>query len=131
VSRWLYLRPMNGGNNLMGGAVMEAAKANEAFSMEAEGTRMGARLLILGGITIQLAMFGVSLLDHHVVWLAVGLMNGAWALSTLLWSFPAPSGLPEFWPLMLVVTGLAILWSTKQGAAEKVSTRRKENGDGE
>jgi len=98
---------------------------------ETEAARMGARLLILSGIVIQLAVLGFGLLGHGTLLLVSGLASGAWNLAASLWSLPLAGGLAECWPLMLVAAGLALLWSSKQDDARAGSARRKGDGNGE
>jgi hypothetical protein len=135
---------MDSGNNKTGGMAMETTNGHSAHAdwdpagsktrsrpEEMEGTRMGARLLILAGIVMQLAMFGFGLLGHGTVLLVSGLASGAWSILASLWSMPLESGLSECWPLMLVAAGLAILWSTKRNGARAGSARQKGDGHGE
>jgi hypothetical protein len=92
---------------------------------------MRGRLLTLTGIVIPLAVLGIGMLGHGMVWLVFGLMSAAWNLWSVLWSAPTGSGFAQFWPLMLVASGLAIWWSTKRDGARVRSSRQKGDGNGQ
>jgi hypothetical protein len=108
-----------------------AGSGTETGWEKREATHMGARLLILTGIVIQLAILGFGLLGHGTVLLVSGLAGGVWNILASLWSVPLASGLAECWPLLLVVAGLALLWSTKRDGAQVVSARQMGDGNGE
>lgn len=96
---------------------------------------MRAQNLIVAGIVIQLAVFGLGQLGRVSLWAISQLAGGAWTLFTALANISVsspPVHAAELWPLILVAAGLTALAASKHTAKAVVpGTRSKRGGSDE
>jgi hypothetical protein len=86
-----------------------------------------AGLLILTGIVFQLGELGYSQMSHANLWLASVLAQSVWNMLVLRGTVLALHPLLEFWPLLLVSIGLAILLTARRQGTKMLS--RNDTGD--
>jgi hypothetical protein len=67
-----------------------------------------AALVFLGSV-FQLGMLGYGRLNPRVLWPALMIVESAWNLVAVHFNAPQLGDLFQFWPLLLVGSGLAIL----------------------
>jgi hypothetical protein len=72
-----------------------------------------AAALIFLGSMFQLGMLGYGNLNPRDLWPAMMIVESAWNLLVLHFNAPQLGDLFQFWPLLLVVTGLGILMALK------------------
>lgn len=72
------------------------------------GTLLGAGFLILLGIVFQLAQFGYGLLAVRDFWFLSMIAGNIWNFLAARSYLPELGGLLRFWPMLLVVAGLAL-----------------------
>lgn len=71
-----------------------------------------AALIFLGSV-FQLDMLGYGQLNPHDLWPAAMIFQSAWDLLASLFNTPELANIVRFWPLLLVIGGLSILYSLK------------------
>jgi hypothetical protein len=71
-----------------------------------------AALIFLGSV-FQLGMLGYGRLDPHDLWPALMITESAWNLLAVRFNAPQFGDLFQYWPLLLVGSGLAILMALK------------------
>src|SRR5277367_6461720 len=81
-----------------------------------------AAALIFLGSMFQLGMLGYGQLNPRDLWPAVMIIESAWNLLVLHFNAPQLADLFQFWPLLLVGSGLAILMALKP--ANRLAGRR-------
>jgi hypothetical protein len=69
--------------------------------------------LIFIGSVFQLGMLGYGQLSPRDLWPAVIVIQSAWNLLTAHLNAPELANVGQFWPLVLVISGLAILLALK------------------
>ena len=79
-----------------------------------------AALIFLGSV-IQLGVLGYGQLNPHDFWPVMMIFQSAWNLFASCWSGPEWAGISQFWPLLLVVSGLSILFLLKPASRKPVS----------
>lgn len=72
-----------------------------------------AAALIFVGSVFQLGMLGYGQLNPRDLWPAVVVIQAAWNLLTAQLNAPELANVGQFWPLLLVLSGLAILFALK------------------
>ncbi len=72
-----------------------------------------AAALIFIGSVFQLGMLGYGQLNPRDLWPAVIVIQAAWNLLTAHLNAPELANVGQFWPLVLVGSGLAILLALK------------------
>ncbi len=86
-----------------------------------------AALIFLGSV-FQLGMLGYGQLNPRDLWPALMIVQSAWNLLATNLNVPELANFSQFWPLALVVGGLAILVALKPGkrAADRRGVREGE-----
>jgi hypothetical protein len=79
-----------------------------------------AAALIFIGSMFQLGMLGYGRLDPRNLWPAVMIVQTAWNLLAAHFNVPELTNFSQFWPLLLVASGLAILWALKPANRSRV-----------
>ncbi len=87
-----------------------------------------AAALIFLGSMFQLGMLGYGQLNPRDLWPAVMLVESAWNLLVFNFNAPQLGDLFQFWPLLLVGAGLAILMALKP-ANRSAARRRVREGE--
>ena len=72
-----------------------------------------AAALIFLGSMFQLGMLGYGNLNPRDLWPAMMIVESAWNLLVLHFNAPQLGDLFQFWPLLLVASGMAILMALK------------------
>ncbi len=81
-----------------------------------------AAALIFLGSMFQLGMLGYGQLNPRDLWPAMMIVQSAWNLLAVHFSVPELANIFQFWPLLLVIGGLGILWAllpSKRSAARR------------
>lgn len=73
------------------------------------GTSLAAGFLIIVGVVFQLVQFGYDGLAVKNLWFLSMIGANIWNFLAVRSNLPALGALLRFWPLLLVVTGLALL----------------------
>jgi hypothetical protein len=86
-----------------------------------------AALIFLGSV-FQLGMLGYGQFNPRDLWPAMMIVESAWNLLVLHFNAPELGNLFQFWPLLLVAAGLAILMALRPGnrSAERRGVREGE-----
>jgi hypothetical protein len=84
-----------------------------------------AALIFLGSV-FQLGMLGYGHLNPRDLWPALMIVESAWNLLAVHFNVPQLGDLFQFWPLLLVGSGLAILLALKP--ANRSAARRGARG---
>ena len=87
-----------------------------------------ATLLILLGLALQAAEIGWIHLWPRNFWLFSVIVPGLWNMLAVQWNAPVWQELLKFWPLALVVTGLAMLLTRQQAYARVESGKARHGG---
>ncbi|HWZ54370.1 MAG TPA: hypothetical protein VNV84_06415 [Candidatus Acidoferrales bacterium] len=87
-----------------------------------------ATLLILLGLALQAAEIGWIQMWPRNVWLFSVIVPGLWNMLAVQWNAPVWQELLKFWPLALVVTGLAMLLTRQQAYARVESGKARHRG---
>jgi len=91
-----------------------------------------AALLLLLGTVLQLGDLGFGQLSPSSFWLVRIVIEGIWNALVAISSAPVLQELRQFWPLLLVSLGLALLLATKSGSRSRVpANQASECGMGE
>ena len=80
-----------------------------------------AALIFLGSV-FQLGMLGYGQLNPRDLWPAIMIVQSAWNLLAIHFNVPGLANIFEFWPLLLIIIGLGILWAllpSKHSAARR------------
>jgi hypothetical protein len=108
--------------------------ANRQFPIEVgvSGTAiLAAGVLILLGVAFQLGELGYGHFDPRNYWLFSVFVSGIWNMLALRLNAPGVQDMIQFWPLILVGTGLAVLLvSRRNGRSRASSGRNAGDGDG-
>ena len=88
-----------------------------------------ATLLILLGLALQAAEIGWTHLWPNNLWLFSVIVPGLWNMLAVQWNAPVWQELLRFWPLALVVTGLAMLVAQKRAYAHERSNVARNGGN--
>lgn len=86
-----------------------------------------AALIFLGSV-FQLGMLGYGQLNPHDLWPAMMIFQSAWDLFASNLNAPGLANIFLFWPLLLVICGLSILYALKPAnrkPARPVEMRRR------
>ena len=86
-----------------------------------------AALIFLGSV-FQLGMLGYGQLNPHDLWPAKMIFQSAWDLFASLFNTPELANILRFWPLLLIIGGLSILYALKPAnrkPARTVEIRRR------
>jgi len=99
--------------------------ANRQFPIEAginttPGMAAAATMLILLGIVFQLGELGYSHFDPRNYWLFSVFASGIWNMLALRLA-PGVHDMIQFWPLILVGTGLAVLLVSRKNGLSRGS----------
>jgi hypothetical protein len=81
-----------------------------------------AAALIFLGSMFQLGMLGYGQLNPRDLWPATMIVQSAWNLLAVHFNVPMLANIFDFWPLLLVIGGMAILWMllpSKHSAARR------------
>jgi hypothetical protein len=110
--------------------------ANRQFPIEVgfNGTRItaaAAGVLILLGVVLQLGVLGYGHFDPRNYWLFSVFVSGIWNMLALRLNAPGVQDVLQFWPLILVGSGLAVLLvSTWNGRSRALAERNTGDRDG-
>jgi len=110
--------------------------ANRQFPIEVgfNGTRItaaAAGVLILLGVVLQLGVLGYGHFDPRNFWLFSVFVSGIWNMLALRLNAPGVQDVLQFWPLILVGSGLAVLLvSTWNGRSRALAERNTGDRDG-
>jgi hypothetical protein len=109
-----------------GGAIMASQNSSNHISAKRTGVVFGASMLIMAGFTLQWVQ---ALCVHFVsdnTWFFATLFGQAWNMINI-WLSAAPWHEDlRFWPLLLVITGAAILFS--RGSTPAMATSEAHDG---
>ena len=83
-----------------------------------------AGLLILLGIVFQLAELGYGHVRPDNIWLFSVIASGIWNVLSLRLNTPALQELFQFWPLLLVGFGLAIMLAARENQSRRFARSR-------
>jgi len=90
-----------------------------------------AGLLILLGIVFQLAELGYGHVRPDNIWLFSVIASGIWNILSLRLNTPALQELFQFWPLLLVGFGVAIMLAARENRTRKFARSRAGDSYGE
>ena len=86
-----------------------------------------AAVLIFLGSVFQLGMLGYGQLNPRDLWPAIMIVQSAWNLLAVHFNVPALANIFDFWPLLLIIVGLGILWALLP--AKPSAARRDREGN--
>jgi hypothetical protein len=92
---------------------------------------VSAGILILTGVVFQLAELGYAHLRGDGLWFFSVLGSNIWNMLALGFNAPAIQRLLQYWPLLLVGAGLAMLLAKQQSYRSSTALRRPGDADGE
>jgi hypothetical protein len=122
---------MNSNTIGAGGIQMANAKQQESYGGSAFSAGMflfAATFLILLGAAFQAIEMGWGHLWPNNIWLFSVIVPGLWNMLAVQWNAPVWQELLKFWPLALVVTGLAMLLTRQQAYARVESGKARHRG---
>src|SRR3984885_16018840 len=85
-----------------------------------------AALIFLGSV-FQLGMLGYGQLNPRDLWPAMLIVQSAWNLLAVHFNVPAVANIFDFWPLLLIIVGLGILWALLPSRRSADRRDREEN----
>lgn len=92
---------------------------------------IGATILILTGVIFQLAELTYAHLRGDGLWFFSVLASNIWNMLALKFNAPAVQQMAEYWPLLLIGAGLAMLLAKGQSRDSRTAARRSGESDGE
>lgn len=92
---------------------------------------VAATILILTGVVFQLAELAYAHLSGDGLWFFSVLASNIWNMLALKLNAPAGQQLLQYWPLLLVGAGLAMLLAKQQSRESKAAAKRSGEIDGE
>ena len=89
--------------------MVNAGRRAFSSTLSTKATVLGAGLLILLGIVLQLGVLGYDHVRPSNLWFFSVFAEGVWNMLAVHVNGPALDQVLRFWPLMLVSAGLGIL----------------------
>jgi hypothetical protein len=90
---------------------------------------VGAGVLILVGVAFEVAQLGYAHLTGDGLWFFSVLASNIWNMLALRFNAPAMQQVTQFWPLVLIGAGLAMLLAKQQGHQRGNDARRTGDRD--